>query len=588
MGPEKLITKVLRVCYSLAWGGFAGRRIGKLSRVRGYASDALGENEKVNPARKRWILGGGAAALVAVLVAAVLLLNGGSTPEAVSAEGGSVASAKPVPGPTEIATTFLKSFSDNQVSGAATVTDDVAAATAALTDTRTSLKQAKLVATLARLAPAAGDATKTTGTFTMTWTFSASEAWTYDNTMELVRTGQNWQVHWTPALVNPRLEAGQRLAVGIVSDQPAVVDRDGKPLVTGSFQAAEGNPAPLLQSGLRKVAQEQGTAAGSSFSIVRLDAAGKQLDVLFGKQGTEAKPLTSSLSVKTQAAAQAAVDGAKGSAMIVAISTSTGDILAVAQNAAAGDTPKALSGQYAPGSTFKIVTAAAAMQQSGVTADTVLECPGSAQIGLRTIKNAGFEKPPLPLHSAFAASCNTTFAQLASDLSPTGLKQAADQFGLNADFDIPGISTEAGKVGADGSKTEQVEDGIGQGTVQVSPFGAALMAATAASGKTITPKLWHGIATTVTTKYSAPPAGITSSLRKMMAEVVSSGTATALRGSGNVAGKTGTAQFSDSDLSKANGWFVGYKGDVAFAVLLEGSNSSTPALPVTAKFLAGL
>jgi beta-lactamase class D len=468
------------------------------------------------------------------------------------------------------------------------VTDDVAAAQAALTDVRTSLAQAKLAATLAQVTPAAGEATKSTGTFTMTWRFSQSEVWTYDNTMELVRTGQNWQVHWTPALVNPKLEAGQRLAVRTVSARPAVVDRDGKPLVTSSFQSAEGNPAPLLQPGLRKIAQEQGTAAGTSLSIARVDPAGKQFDVLFGKEGTEAKPLTSSLSVKTQAAAQAAVDGTKGSAMLVAISASSGDILAVAQNAAAGDTPKALSGQYAPGSTFKIVTAAAAMQQSGVTEDTVLECPGSAQIGVRTIKNANFEKPPLPLHSAFAASCNTTFAKLASDLSPTGLKQAADQFGLNADFDIPGISTEAGKVQVDGSKTEQVEDGIGQGTVQVSPFGAALMAATAASGKTITPKLWHGIATTVTTKYSAPPGAVTGSLRRMMAEVVSSGTATALRGSGNVAGKTGTAQFSDVDPSKANGWFVGYQGDVAFAVLLEGSDSSTPALPVTAKFLAGL
>jgi hypothetical protein len=544
----------------------------------------------VNPARKRWILGGGAFALVAVLVAAVLMLNAGSPPAAVSEEGGApAAGAKAAPGPAEIAKTFLKSFSDSYLSGAAAVTDDVAAAQAALTETNAALKPGKLVATLSEVAAAAAaDSTKTTATFKMTWTFSASEAWTYDNTMELVRNGQNWQVHWTPALVNPKLEAGQKLAIGTVSEQPAVVDRDGKPLVTGSFQAAAGNPAPLLQSGLRKVAQEQGTAAGSSFSISRLDANGKPIDVLFGKEGGEAKPLTSSLSVKTQAAAQAAVNGTGGSAMIVAISVSTGDILAVAQNAAAGDTPKALSGLYAPGSTFKIVTAAAAMQQSGVTADTVLECPGSAQIGARTIKNAGFEKPPLPLHGAFAVSCNTTFAKLASDLSPTGLKQAADQFGLNADFDIPGIPTETGKVEAEGSKTEQVEDGIGQGTVQVSPFGAALMAATAASGKTITPKLWHGIDTTVTTKYSAPPGGVTSALRKMMAEVVSGGTATSLRGSGNVAGKTGTAQFSDSDLSKANGWFVGYKGDVAFAVLLEGSNSSTPALPVTAKFLAGL
>lgn len=546
---------------------------------------SLGESANVNPVRKRWILGGGALAVVAIVVAAILLLSGGSTPEAAS--GSSTGpSDQVVASPTEVATKYMKSFSDNYVSGAAVVTDDTNAATAALTDLRASLKGTKVVATLTQVAPAAAGATKTTGTFSVSWTFSAGQVWSYDNTLELVLSNQKWLVHWTPALLNPKLEAGERMALGSVSTHPAVVDRDGKPLVTSAFQPAEGNPAPLLQSSLTSVAQEHGTS-DTPFSIVRADSAGKPLETLFGKDGAESKPLTSSLSVKAQAAAQAAVDKAKGSAMLVAISPSTGDILAVAQNAAAGNAPKSLSGLYAPGSTFKIATAAAAME-SGVGADTVLECPGTAQIGQRTIANAGFQKPPIPMHWAFAFSCNTTFAKLASNLSPSGLKQAADQFGLNADFDIPGISTETGKVEADSTETEQIEDGIGQGKVQVSPFGAALMAATVAAGQAVTPKLWHGIDTKVTTKYSGPPGAVVSSLRSMMREVVTGGTATALKGSGNVAGKTGTAQTSDSDPSKANGWFVGFKGDVAFAVLMEGAPSSALALPVTADFLAGL
>jgi cell division protein FtsI/penicillin-binding protein 2 len=72
----------------------------------------------------------------------------------------------------------------------------------------------------------------------------------------------------------------------------------------------------------------------------------------------------------------------------------------------------------------------------------------------------------------------------------------------------------------------------------------------------------------------------------MMREVVTGGTATGLKGSGQVYGKTGTAQLPDP--SKANGWFVGYRGDVAFAVMLEATNSSTPAVSMAAKFLAGV
>jgi cell division protein FtsI/penicillin-binding protein 2 len=112
------------------------------------------------------------------------------------------------------------------------------------------------------------------------------------------------------------------------------------------------------------------------------------------------------------------------------------------------------------------------------------------------------------------------------------------------------------------------------------------MAATVASGKAVTPELWHDEATKVITRYSPPPGAVIGSLRSMMREVVTGGTATGLKGGGQVYGKTGTAQLPDH--SMANGWFVGYRGDVAFAVMLEATNSSTPAVSMAAKFLAGV
>jgi membrane peptidoglycan carboxypeptidase len=72
----------------------------------------------------------------------------------------------------------------------------------------------------------------------------------------------------------------------------------------------------------------------------------------------------------------------------------------------------------------------------------------------------------------------------------------------------------------------------------------------------------------------------------MMREVVTAGTAKAAAGAGQVFGKTGTAQFGDG--SEATGWFVGYRGDVAFAVVLEKSNDSNPAVKLAAQFLGGL
>lgn len=533
----------------------------------------------MSPARKRGILIGAALAVVAIVVAAVVLLVKEDPAPAVTGGQGESASAEQE-SPAQVATRFLRQFDTGDLSTAPV--DDPAAASAALSGARGALKPAAVKTTLGEVPTTSGNATTTSATFNASWTFVGASVWTYEGKLELVRNAGKWVVHWAPSVIHPKLEAGQQLSAAPGSAKPIVADRDGKALVGGDA----GGVAPILQGALSKVASEQGgSGTAASVAISRVDASGKPVETLFGQPKETDKPLVSTMSVASQNAAQKAVDGYQGPAIIVAMKTS-GDILAVAQNAAAGNQPNALSGLYSPGSAFKIATATAALQQGGASADTPVACPASEQIGTRTLKNDnGFDLGTVSLKTAFAASCNTTFGRLAGQLPADGLAKAATQFGLNADFEIPGLSTETGKVESSSSGDEQVEAGIGQGNVQVSPFGAALMAATVAAGKPVVPKLWQGLETTVKAGYQAPAAGVLNQVRAMMREVCTTGTAKALKGSGAVFGKTGTAQFGSG--ADAHGWFVGYRGDVAFAVMLEGSNDSKPAVQLAARFLAG-
>jgi len=149
------------------------------------------------------------------------------------------------------------------------------------------------------------------------------------------------------------------------------------------------------------------------------------------------------------------------------------------------------------------------------------------------------------------------------------------------------MSTVTGRVPATGDRVKRAEDGFGQGDVVASPFGLALVAATVANGATPTPTLIRGAAATVVTNPPpAVPQPVLAGVRQMMREVVTAGTATAVSGLGAVYGKTGEAQFGDGTRSHA--WFVGYRGDLAFATLVVDGASSSNAVAVTKQFLATL
>jgi beta-lactamase class D len=532
--------------------------------------------------QRRLIVAAGALLTVLIVALSVFVLVPGD--RAADSNTASPSAGPRPPTATEVADWFLAAFAGGRTDSAAAQTDDAPAAARQLAAVWRGLAPESVTATRSGPLHTGPTATTADATVQITWTFSTERVWSYPSTVSLARAGEDWRVRWAPAIVHPKLTAAHSLALVGQTGQPAVLDREGAVVLVwqgNSATAADGRFAPLLTPAMARLAGEQGGPSGWHVALV--DATGAEVERLGGAAGAEARPITSTLSVRVQNAAQAAVDSAGGPAMLVAIQPSSGDILAVAQNGAAGTDPRVLYGLYPPGSTFKIVTATAVLQAGAADLTTMLPCPASITIGPRTIPNAGFELGDVPLRTAFASSCNTTFAKLAADLPLDALSEAAGQLGLNADFVIPGITTEAGAVRPAESITQQVENGIGQGTVLVSPFGLALMTATVASGKSVTPALWRDLPTTVSAGYQSPPRAVLDKIRTMMSAVVTSGTGTALARHGAVAGKTGTAQFGADGL-QAHGWFVGYRGDVAFAVFVESADAAS-AIAVSSTFL---
>lgn len=342
--------------------------------------------------------------------------------------------------------------------------------------------------------------------------------------------------------------------------------------------------SPTL-SGLSELWQQRMDAA-AGWAVTAQTAAGAQR-----VGGADAKPvgdISSTLDIGMQRAAEDALASLPTPAALVAIQPSTGNLLTVAQNAPAdAQGPIALTGLYPPGSTFKTVTVSAALQAGQVTPDSVVGCPGTENIEGRQIPNDNdFDLGQVPLHTAFARSCNTTMGRLAVNLPPDGLTKAAAQLGLGIDYTAPGMTTVTGSVPVADTSALRVEEGIGQGKVTASPFGMALVAATLAHGSVPAPAIVAGQPGKADRTPEPLPAGVDEQVQAMMRETVTGGTATQLQDIPDMLGKTGTAEYIDDQ--HAHGWFVGIRGDLALAVFVSDAGSSTPAVDVAGRFLRAL
>ncbi|MEU4196440.1 penicillin-binding transpeptidase domain-containing protein [Kribbella sp. NPDC026611] len=338
-------------------------------------------------------------------------------------------------------------------------------------------------------------------------------------------------------------------------------------------------------TGLQYAFQQQ--LAGTPGGTVTLRDGKTKLTIktVFAEKGTAGKPVKTTLDTKFQQYAEAALATSKLPASLVAVQASTGQILAAANGPQPASYNRAFQGRYAPGSTFKIITSAALLA-NGETAATPLPCTDTINVFGKTFKNydALAAYGVGTMQKAFNESCNTAFISQHAKVPKDGMTKAAAMFGIGRDLNLS-ISAYGGQVPAPKDDVEEAASMIGQGTVTASPLAIALVAATVDHGTAMKPVLVP--AKDAAGPAASPlPAATVAALRTFMRTTVTGGTAKVLAANGAVAAKTGTAEVVVNGKVTTNAWMAGYRGDVAFAVIVEGGQSgSHTAGPILKNFL---
>jgi hypothetical protein len=407
--------------------------------------------------------------------------------------------------------------------------------------------------------------------YAVTRTLFGAGSWSFHAVLRLRRAGGRWRVRWSPATLYPALADGGRLELHPLDAAPSTpVAADGRELPAGSS----------VQPYLADVGDRFGDSGDDDDPgwALWLDNPGKAAQRIKVFPGHRTTRVRTTLDRRSQAAADRAVGSAP--AALVAVRPSTGEILAVADRLE--EAKGAFPSLAPPGSTFKVITAAAALQE-GMSPGSRVACPAVTVAAQRTIHNDGdFALGPVPLARAFAESCNTTFARLGVATGGRRLAAAGAAFGFGPRFD-PGVTAYAGDVPADAEGNALAEAAIGQGTVQATTLDMAVVAAAVADGTYRSPRLVAGhLAGHRMTRRL--PAAVTAGLRSMMGDVVRYGTAAHAGLPAGTHGKTGTAEYGSAEHTHA--WFIGYRGDLALAVFVErGGEGGRVAAPIAARFL---
>ncbi|WP_205601417.1 penicillin-binding transpeptidase domain-containing protein [Cellulomonas iranensis] len=318
------------------------------------------------------------------------------------------------------------------------------------------------------------------------------------------------------------------------------------------------------------------------------------------------EPLRTSLDLDLQQRAESVLADVASASAIVAVRPSTGDVLAAASGPGSEGLSTATVGQYAPGSTFKVVSALAYLR-GGLTPDSTVTCPPTVTVDGRTFQNfPGYPAAAtgdVPFRTAFANSCNTAFIGQRDLADQAGLLAAARSLGLEPAATL-GFPAFLGTVPDEADGTAHAASVIGQGQVLASPLGMATVAASVGAGRTVVPRLVTPAEGTTpspeatTASADAPElpdatpltADEAAALRDMMRAVVTEGGAGLLADVPGepVIAKTGTAQFGQDDDLRNHAWMIAVQGDLAVAVFVgEGDYGSTTAGPLMRAFLAG-
>ncbi|ADI08527.1 penicillin-binding protein [Streptomyces bingchenggensis BCW-1] len=343
----------------------------------------------------------------------------------------------------------------------------------------------------------------------------------------------------------------------------------------------------------------------------------RTIDMLTGKEKTGGDVVTT-LNAKAQEAAFKGLGNKKGA--VAAIDPRTGKILALAstpsydpstiagasdKDAAAWkalqkkynpDDPmlnRALRQTYPPGSTFKVVTAAAALENGlykDVDDPTNSPLPWIMPGTTKPLPNEGsIPCKNASLRVALRYSCNTVFGKIGADLKEDKMREEAEKFGFNSEVFTP-VRADKSVYPQDMEPSSNAMSAIGQFDTRATPLQMAMVAAAVANdGKLMKPYMVSGLrAPNLSFIEQAEPEQMSEplsednahKLQDIMETVVQVGTGTAARIPGvTVGGKTGTAQHGVANSKNPYAWFISYaKGKdgsspVAVAVVVEGSDT---------------
>ncbi|NJP43038.1 peptidoglycan D,D-transpeptidase FtsI family protein [Actinacidiphila epipremni] len=343
----------------------------------------------------------------------------------------------------------------------------------------------------------------------------------------------------------------------------------------------------------------------------------RTIDLLTGKQRQGGNVVTT-LNPKAQKAAFTGLGDKKGA--VVALDPQTGAILAMASTPSydpstiAGnsltdqknwialdkknnpDDPtqnRALRISYPPGSTFKLVTAAAALENGkypDIDAKTTSPDPYTPQGTTVPLRNEGHIKcKDVSLRDALKVSCNTVFGKLGADLGEKAMLDEAEKFGFNKEQFVP-VRAAASNFDTDMSTDKVAQSSIGQYDTAATPLQMAMVASAIANNgvlmqpyevdKLVAPNL-STISQTTPKEMSKPLSPENAQkLQSMMETVVNDGTGKNAKIAGvRVGGKTGTAQHGVNNDKAPYAWFVSYAmtdhgSPVAVAVVVEDGSAN--------------
>jgi len=436
----------------------------------------------------------------------------------------------------------------------------------------------------------------------------------------------SWRVDIGDDLMFPGLDGAKRL--DLKADWPArgrILDRNKKPLAKGDGLARTypfgslggstiGHIEPLTRKALKDAvpgheigdlvggsgieqAYEDHLAGKPDLLLRVLDNRGKSALVMGEQPGAPSNDVRTTLDIEVQRATSDAFGSTIGGAVV--LDPKSGDLLAAVTSSeidpngyvgSAGVEPfnRALSGNYPPGSSMKVVTAGAALDTGVVKPSTQLTGPAEYQ-GVRNFESGAYAS--LDFATAVRESVNTAFAQVAQDLGAKRLTKYAELFGFNR---VPAMPLEAAE-----SSFPLPEDpgdlmwgSIGQAQDLATPLEMASVAATVANGgKRMEPRSSSKDprkGKRVLKKSTAVGLGL------LMESAVNGGTGTGARISGvRIAGKTGTAEVDVGGERKNHAWFVTFapigSPQVAIAVVSEyGGIGGQVAAPIARNIYIGV